>query len=86
MIRLSRRSRFDPVEDPLPGARGLVTLEDDPGWAHERVFLWPVVAEGGETEGFFVYTPGGDMYVEALGDYSSTAILTGRKGHPAGVP
>ncbi|CAK0895503.1 unnamed protein product, partial [Prorocentrum cordatum] len=39
-----------------------------------------------EGPGFFVYTPGGDLYVESLSDYSSSALLTGRKGYPAGVP
>ncbi|CAK0910262.1 unnamed protein product, partial [Prorocentrum cordatum] len=76
---------FEEVVNPLPGARGLVTFASDPGWAHERLFLWPTATEG-EGPGFFVYTPGGDLYVESLPDYSSSALLTGRKGYPAGVP
>ena len=86
MIVAGRRTRFEPLLDPGPGVRGLVTFEDDPGWAHERLFLWPAAAAGGEPEGYFVYTPGGDMYVESLADYGSGVFPTGRRGYPRGVP
>ncbi|CAK0816102.1 unnamed protein product, partial [Prorocentrum cordatum] len=44
------------------------------------------VAElGAEGAGYFVYTPGGDVYVESSDAYTSTALLTGRKGYPRAV-
>ena len=87
MIRLAPRSRFEAVAHPGPGSRGLVTYASDPGWAHERLFLWPVEPEAtGGNWASFVYTPGGDFYVEQETDYSSSAGLTGRKGYPPGVP
>ncbi|CAK0869717.1 unnamed protein product, partial [Prorocentrum cordatum] len=80
-------SLFETVAHPAPGSRGLVTFSSDPGWAHERLFLWPVPpdADGGHWASF-VYTPDGEFYVEQETDYSSSALLTGRKGCQAGVP
>ncbi|CAK0877287.1 unnamed protein product, partial [Prorocentrum cordatum] len=86
MIRLPPQSLFETVGHPTPGSRGLVTFSTDPGWAHEGLFLWPVPPDADGAWASFVYTPGGDFYVEQETEYSSSALLAGRKGYPAGVP
>ncbi|CAK0819536.1 unnamed protein product, partial [Prorocentrum cordatum] len=87
MIGLPPRSLFEAVAHARLGSRGLVTFSSDPGWAHERLFLWPVPpdSDGGHWASY-VYTPRGDFYVEQETDFSSSALLTGRKGYPTGVP
>ena len=40
-----------------PGVTALVTFEGDPGWHHERLFLWPVTPTS-----WIVMTADGDVY------------------------
>ena len=65
----------------LPGSRGRVTYEDDPGWVHERVWLWPV-----SLTSYIVYTPDNDMYEEDQSDYESVVMTSGRTQALAEVP
>ena len=68
------------LREVLPGARGLVKFEGDPGWSHERLYLWKL-----EAERWLVYTPDGDLYDEGFDDYESVQLMTGRQRLPAGV-
>ena len=56
-----------------PGSTFIGEFEDDPGYAHCRVCLWPVAGDvaGGDPCSYIVLTPGGDVYEEAWEDYSS---------------
>ena len=54
----------------VPGCRAIVQYDLDPGWSHERLWLWPVLNRERCICAVAVYTPDGEQYVEAIGDYS----------------
>ncbi|CAK0812763.1 unnamed protein product [Prorocentrum cordatum] len=71
-----------PMPDAAPGLRILVQNEEDAGWTHERLLLWPSAADGSE---WMVYTAGNDLYAEAWTDYRSAVTWAGRRRFPPGV-
>ncbi|CAK0829779.1 unnamed protein product [Prorocentrum cordatum] len=72
-----------PLPDAAPGLRILVQYEEeDAGWTHERLLLWPSAADGSE---WMVYTAGNDLYAEAWKDYRSAVTWAGRRRFPPGV-
>ncbi|CAK0843751.1 unnamed protein product [Prorocentrum cordatum] len=63
--RSSARVAFEPIGE----AR--IHYEEDAGWVHERLLLWPSAADGSE---WMVYAAGTDLHAEAWTDYRSAAI------------
>ncbi len=65
----------------VPGARGIVRFESDPGWFHERIFLCEV-----SPDEWVVYTPGNHLYIERLTDYAEYSIFRGAaRRYPRGA-
>ncbi|CAK0829362.1 unnamed protein product, partial [Prorocentrum cordatum] len=62
--------------------RVLVQYNDDPGWTHERLLLWP---NSSDQASWVVCAAGNDLNTEVLEDYSMIAQWTGRGRYPAGV-
>ena len=69
--------------DRRPGSRLIVQYPDlvDPGWAHERLVLWPCAGDVNGVSTSIVLTPDGDVYEEADSDWARAEVVTG--GYPA---
>ena len=63
----------------LPGQRLLVEFDEDPGYSHERLLLWPVFSD---EEEWIVLTPHWDRYLERRCDWSSVFLMNGRRVFP----
>ena len=61
----------------LPGRRLLVRFEDDPGYWHERVLLWPSWEHA-----WWITTGDGDTYEETPEDWAGAYDVTGRAAWP----
>ena len=69
----------------MPGRRFLVKFGDDPGYVHERVALWPLVAPivDSTATSFAILTAHGHAYEEAAADYVGFCVLDdGAKEYP----
>ena len=64
-----------------PGSRLLVAYDEDPGFLHERLALWPV------SEGRWVFgVPGPDrLYEQSFDDFVYVGDVTGEKELPVGA-
>lgn len=68
-----------------PGSRLVVEYNGKRGVAHERLLLWPVT--GTPTALSYVcLTPGGDIYEEALADFTRVWDVTGTSRYPDDAP
>ena len=81
-LRLSR-SQASAMAVPLsagrrPGSRLIVQYPDpvDPGWAHERLVLWPCAGDVNGVSTSIVLTPDGDVYEEAESDWARAEVFT----------
>ena len=59
-----------------PGTRLLVEYPSDPGWAHERLVLWPGAVGGSKIVSCIYMTPDGELREEQDSDYSRAASFT----------
>ena len=83
VVRPPGAERRSVLAASIRGRRGLVRYSTDPGWNHERVFLWPVAQDThGICSRWVIRAPGGHMYAESSEDWSFLRLLE-RNRYPA---